>query len=508
MNGRQATVGRKLSPMQEQDPREDVNLLEAIARDRDEAAMTELFRRHHRAVYGLARRITQQADRAEDVVQEAMIVVWTSAGNYRETGLVRSWLLRIVALKGLQAMRSERRESQRAEKKAELHPASAALSQEAATERKELMAALQREIGGLPAAQQRVLALHYGGGISRREIGEALELSRQSIDVLIKKAVDRLRGNLCRAGLAASAPVLSAEALGEAVCSGPTVPAGLMQRLSENVARSVGKAAAARHSVRAGVAVKSSGTLAISVAFIAVCGTAVWWLSSATSTNRSQEQDVWKAGPVVERPDAKAPEREPLRKVWSFEKGAPKGFTCLSGKGWAWREGTGKLPGVMAVGDYEKETLFKLPVETPRDPFIVDVKLRCPFKKKVGIWNWHLGVMWLPSIRSDKFAAWKWKKNELDPWRFDSFRAWFKGSYVVEKLNRETLFFVQQYKRTPPGSDVVLIARNILIERIEIRELRESELPAFMRDPEALTRELVPVSHVDLISDGKATKDP
>src|SRR5437868_10392661 len=75
--------------------RTDAQLVEAIAKNRDQVAFAELLKRHERCLYGLALRITGGAERAEETVHEAMVRVWTSAHSFRGEGEVRAWLFSI-----------------------------------------------------------------------------------------------------------------------------------------------------------------------------------------------------------------------------------------------------------------------------------------------------------------------------------------------------------------------------------------------------------------------------
>ena len=50
--------------------RSDEDLLELVAKRRDEAAFDELYRRYARAVYGVVRRLLGDHARSEDVVQK------------------------------------------------------------------------------------------------------------------------------------------------------------------------------------------------------------------------------------------------------------------------------------------------------------------------------------------------------------------------------------------------------------------------------------------------------
>ncbi|WP_396932449.1 RNA polymerase sigma factor SigM [Mycolicibacterium sp.] len=75
--------------------RSDADLLAAhVAGDR--YAFEELFHRHHRRLYRLARRRTLSAEDAADVMQDAMLAAHRGAPSFRHDAAVGSWLHRIV----------------------------------------------------------------------------------------------------------------------------------------------------------------------------------------------------------------------------------------------------------------------------------------------------------------------------------------------------------------------------------------------------------------------------
>lgn len=73
----------------------DVELLRRIAAGED-SALVELYTLHGRRLYAFALRLTGDAARAEDVVQDTLVAVWRTAGRYRGEGRVLAWLLGIV----------------------------------------------------------------------------------------------------------------------------------------------------------------------------------------------------------------------------------------------------------------------------------------------------------------------------------------------------------------------------------------------------------------------------
>jgi len=85
----------------------DEDLLSLVER-RDPDAFAALYDRHSRAAYSLAYRMMGERQAAEDLVQDAFLKVWRSAGSYRaERGSVRTWILSILHNRGIDQLRAQ-----------------------------------------------------------------------------------------------------------------------------------------------------------------------------------------------------------------------------------------------------------------------------------------------------------------------------------------------------------------------------------------------------------------
>jgi RNA polymerase sigma-70 factor (ECF subfamily) len=85
----------------------DEDLISLVA-DGDAQAFALLYDRHSRAAYSLAYRLMNGRQPAEDLVQEAFIKVWRSAGGYRVgRGSVRTWIFSIVRNRAIDQLRSD-----------------------------------------------------------------------------------------------------------------------------------------------------------------------------------------------------------------------------------------------------------------------------------------------------------------------------------------------------------------------------------------------------------------
>jgi RNA polymerase sigma-70 factor, ECF subfamily len=220
---------------------DDAHLLSLIAHQRDAAAFDDLFKRHEKAAFSLAYHLTGKREAAEETVQEAMLKVWTAAGSYRGEGNVRSWLLKIVAREGIKTIKQVRRKQKEMTREAvretrHSEPADAAYA--------EMASAVRQKLNSLPELERQLLSLHFGGGLTQQEIGEAMAMPQQTVSYKITETLKRLRGALSSAGFAAALPLIETRGLADVLCSGMTAPPGLHAKVMASAQLS-GKAASA-----------------------------------------------------------------------------------------------------------------------------------------------------------------------------------------------------------------------------------------------------------------------
>jgi RNA polymerase sigma-70 factor, ECF subfamily len=148
-----------------------------LAGNGDAEAFAALYDRHSRAAYSLAYRMMGDKQAAEDLLQDAFLKVWRSAGSYRvERGSVRTWILSIVHNRGIDQLRSaasRRRTQDKVEAEAPKAQSSDAFSQAwRNTQRDQVRDALST----LPPEQLKILELAYFSGYTHVEIAELLDL--------------------------------------------------------------------------------------------------------------------------------------------------------------------------------------------------------------------------------------------------------------------------------------------------------------------------------------------
>lgn len=150
----------------------DEALVALVARS-DDVALAELYDRHGRVAYGLAKRILRDAALAEDAVQEAFLNVWHNATRFvPERGRAATWILTLVHRRAVDLVRRDDR--RRTDVLPEVEDTGAAPTTEDVAwlrlERERVQDALRR----LPDQQREALELAYYGGFTQSQLAERL----------------------------------------------------------------------------------------------------------------------------------------------------------------------------------------------------------------------------------------------------------------------------------------------------------------------------------------------
>src|SRR5947209_6422904 len=147
----------------------DAQLLARFVTARDEAAFAALVRRHGRMVLGVARRILNHVQDAEDVFQATFLVLARQAHAVVRRETVGSWLYRVAYRTALdaKAMR-ERRRAKEGQVQDVPQP------QAPAVDVQDWRPILDDELNGLPAKYQAPLVLCDLESRSRKDAAEQL----------------------------------------------------------------------------------------------------------------------------------------------------------------------------------------------------------------------------------------------------------------------------------------------------------------------------------------------
>jgi len=185
-------------------PPSETHLIGLVRRaaGRSDAALEELYRACETSVYGLALRILRDEASADEAVVEVFQRVWVRAASFDpERGKVLAWVLTITRSVALEELRSRRRAHNgrlSLESAADFPldgpgPSVAAASGETA-------AKVDAALRALPEEQERVLRAAYFGGLSYREVAEALGQPTGTVKTRIRAGLSALRRSLAPEG--------------------------------------------------------------------------------------------------------------------------------------------------------------------------------------------------------------------------------------------------------------------------------------------------------------------
>ena len=170
----------------------------------DRKAFRALYDATSPSLFGVAIRILNRRDRAEDVIQDAFVNVWQRASSYSDVvSRPMTWLTAIVRNRALDMLRSESArpaESLNDEDNGEVH--------EPADERPDPLGLLERAVDevrirdcldDIQGPQRQCLALAYYHGLSHSEMAAHLGSPIGSVKVWLRRGLEKIRRCLERA---------------------------------------------------------------------------------------------------------------------------------------------------------------------------------------------------------------------------------------------------------------------------------------------------------------------
>ena len=176
-------------------PSDDLSLVRRIATG-DESALAALYDSWSQPVYSVVAHLLNDADGAEDVVEETFWQVWQRASSYDASrGTVRTWIPTIARSRALDRLRSRKRnrEDIAADMSVLRDPAPDPSQDAENDERRHLIQVALQE---LPAEQRRALDLAYFRGLSQSEIAELLGEPLGTIKTRMRLGMQKLRDRL------------------------------------------------------------------------------------------------------------------------------------------------------------------------------------------------------------------------------------------------------------------------------------------------------------------------
>ena len=180
--------------------RSDYELLARVAA-KDRAAFEELYRRYYPRLFAYVFRLTRRADVVEEVLNDAMLAIWTHADRFAGRSRPSTWIFGIAHHKALKALGRLRPHQQASGEEPREGDAVEPQSPDSLLERRELRGVLGQGLRQLSTEQRAVVELTYFHEFSYAEIAQILDCPVNTVKTRMFHARRRLRALLPQLGV-------------------------------------------------------------------------------------------------------------------------------------------------------------------------------------------------------------------------------------------------------------------------------------------------------------------
>jgi len=192
----QSRTSRATLVNKESEQKTDETLLIAVGNSQDREAFNMLFHRFASRIYALGMKITRNDQLANDLVQEAMLIIWQKAPLYDlDKGSAQTWIFTLVRNRCFDILRKLKRQPEGisaddiyAETEQEL---SVNHEQEQANQIQ--IDQISQYFGKLPEAQQQVVEYVFMRDLTHQEAAQQLEIPLGTLKSRLRLALSKLR---------------------------------------------------------------------------------------------------------------------------------------------------------------------------------------------------------------------------------------------------------------------------------------------------------------------------
>ena len=274
---------------------DDAELLRRYAATRDEAAFSEIVRRHLGGVYAAAlRRLGGDAQFAEDVAQQVFTALARKAATVAGHRFLSAWLYTATRHEAANVVRRERRRKAREQHAHAMNEITHDSAQPPADWNR-IAPILDDAIDGLGEADRAAIMLRFVEQRGFAEIGAALEVSTDAARMRVERALEKLRVRLGRRGLTSTLA-----ALGIVLSAHATVPVPVALAASVTGTALAGATVAAGSTVATWITFMSLAKVQMGAAVVAALAIgAAFYESGAARVAREEQLATGQALSVV-----------------------------------------------------------------------------------------------------------------------------------------------------------------------------------------------------------------
>jgi RNA polymerase sigma-70 factor (ECF subfamily) len=172
-----------------------VELISAVARDRDKTAFATLFGYYAPRVKSYLRGLRVDERQAEDLAQDVMLAVWRKAALYDPSKAAPgTWIFTIARNRFIDAVRRDNRPELDPDDPTLAPDAPIAADDDLASQ--EISLRVRRALSCLPPDQAQVVTLSFLEGLAHSAIAEELGVPLGTVKSRLRLAFGRLRGVL------------------------------------------------------------------------------------------------------------------------------------------------------------------------------------------------------------------------------------------------------------------------------------------------------------------------
>ncbi len=164
----------------------------------DEPAFAEVYRMVAPRLYGIALRVLRQPGMAEEVTQEAFMLIWRTSPRYDPTrGSAMGWMLTIAHRRAIDRVRSAQATSRRDHTWAWQHPDANPTDTTVESAHASIDAArVQAALRNLPAKQRTAITLAYFAGQTHTQVATSLGIPHGTAKSRIRDGLHALNNAL------------------------------------------------------------------------------------------------------------------------------------------------------------------------------------------------------------------------------------------------------------------------------------------------------------------------
>jgi RNA polymerase sigma-70 factor, ECF subfamily len=163
-------------------------LLERIARSKDQAAFRTLYGNYYQRLSRLLARMSVRREDIEEVINDTFWVVWTKASEFRGASQLSTWIIGIAYRRALNALRRAKLRPV-ADEPFDEDSVSVGSTEEEETNQQWLSQGLER----LPVEQRMALELTYTLGHSCEEVAAILDCPVNTVKTRLFRARETLK---------------------------------------------------------------------------------------------------------------------------------------------------------------------------------------------------------------------------------------------------------------------------------------------------------------------------